>query len=186
MSEECHAMTRREREDLAQLTRQRERVAKTAAKQRSAELLADAEKSLATTFRKEDERWRTIVASAEEEVKAVNARILEHCREEGVPEQFAPSLNTYFLSRGENGLKERRVELRKVAQTRIAALEAKAKSEIERRSLEIQTQLLAAGLDTGAALAFLASMPTAEQLMPALAVGEIEAAVPLPSLRSRE
>ena len=41
-------------------------------------------------------------------------------------------------------------------------------------ALDTQTELLRDGLESGAAIKFLESMPTAESLMPQLAVGEIE------------
>jgi hypothetical protein len=43
----------------------------------------------------------------------------------------------------------------------------------------VQTHLLAGGLESDKASAFLAAMPTAEELMPALSAGEIEAETPL-------
>jgi len=43
--------------------------------------------------------------------------------------------------------------------------------------------LLAGGLESGAAHEFLASMPTADQLMPPLAIAELEASVPITAAR---
>lgn len=168
-------MTARERAELAQLMRRREAVAKTAAKQRAAVVLARAEADLAATFRADDDRWAVVMAAAHAAVEAANAEIARVCREEGVPREFAPSLNTYWLSRGENGLKERRVELRRVAESRVKAMELAARTEIERRSVEAQTAILAGGLADGAARRMLDSLPSADALMPALAVAELEA-----------
>lgn len=71
----------------------------------------------------------------------------------------------------ENGSASRRAELRRVLDTRVTALEKQAITEIERRSLQIQTELMAGGLDSDEARVFLESMPTAESLMPGLAIG---------------
>jgi hypothetical protein len=172
-------LTARERTDLSALVRKRERVAKTDAKQRAAELMADVEAKLAATFKAEDERWAAVMQAAAAAIDAANQEIKRVCREQGVPEEFAPSLNTYWLARGENGLAGRRAELRKVASTRIAAMQLAANSEIERGSLDAQTALLAGGLTTDAARAVLAALPTAESLMPRLSVDELEAAVPI-------
>jgi hypothetical protein len=120
-------MTAREREELAKLVRRREGVAKTGAKQRAAELLAQTEANLAATFAAEDARWAAMIAKAHDAITAANETIRVACREEGLPEKFAPSLNAFWLSRGDNILGERRGELRKVAQTRIAALELAAR-----------------------------------------------------------
>ncbi|TCA23664.1 hypothetical protein E0H66_36290 [Rhizobium leguminosarum bv. viciae] len=50
----------------------------------------------------------------------------------------------------------------------VAALEQKAVTEIERASVDAQTQLAIAGLSSEAALAFIANLPTVESLMPEL------------------
>ena len=59
MSEATSAMTKGDRADLARLTRQRERLLKTAASQRAAELLADFERHLGTVYSfDDDETWK--------------------------------------------------------------------------------------------------------------------------------
>lgn len=165
-------MSRRDRDDLAKLTRRRERVAKSDARQRAAELRADGQAQLATIFRADDARWKEAISVAQAAIDEANAAIDRHCDESGVPEAFRPSVGLGWSSRGENGSAERRVELRRVLETRVTALEKQAFTEIERRSLEVQTSLLAGGLDSAEARAFLESMPTAAALMPGLAVQE--------------
>src|SRR5215211_7373892 len=98
-SPQPEGMTARERGELAQLMRRRETVAKTGAKQRAAELLAQADADLAATFKADDERCATVMAAARTAVETANQEIARVCREEGVPAEFAPSLNTYWLSR---------------------------------------------------------------------------------------
>jgi hypothetical protein len=170
-------MTARERDELARLVRRREAVAKTAAKQRAADLLAQTEAALAAKFKADDARWAVMIERAREAVAAANEAILLACREEGVPEDLAPSLRPVWLERGENRCPDRRGELRKVAQTRIAALELAARTEIERRSVEAQTAILAGGLADGAARAMLETLPDVTDLMPEPAVFELEADV---------
>ncbi len=60
-----------------------------------------------------------------------------------------------------------------MAQTRVAADVKAAKAEIERRSLAIQTELLAGGLESAAARRFLDSMPMAADLMPQLSAADL-------------
>lgn len=177
-------MTKREREDLAALVRRREKLAKAAAKQRAAELLADAEAKLSDRFRSEDERWREAVAVAKAAVAEANRTIQARCEEIGVPEALRPSLVVSWYDRGENMLPARRAELRRAAATRIAAMEQAARTEIKRRSVEVQTQLVAGGLTSGAARSFLETMPTATDLMPTLGEEEL-AALPMGDPRSR-
>ncbi len=170
------AMTRAERTDLGALIRRREKLLKTAAKQRAAELLANFEKQISTIFSyDDDETWKAAFASAEKAVGDAKAVIAEQCRKLGIPPEFAPDLSLGWYGRGENAVSQRRTELRRVAKTEIDALEARAKTEIERVSVEQQTALISDGLTSVAAQAFLEQMPTAENLMPVLDMEQIKA-----------
>jgi vacuolar-type H+-ATPase subunit H len=79
------SMTKYEREDLQRLVRQREKVLKSAAKQRSAEVLADFENQMGQEFRfDQDEVWaeasrlaEAAVSKAQEQIKALLAAKLE-------------------------------------------------------------------------------------------------------------
>ena len=68
-------------------------------------------------------------------------------------------------------------ELRRVAKAKLDAGAKAAKVEIERSSLRVQTELVAGGLHSADARAFLEAMPTADALLPPLTVAEIESAV---------
>ena len=67
----------------------------------------------------------------------------------------------------------RRVELHKLAGTRLAALTKIAKTAIQAAALETETQLLLGGLESSEARQFLAAMPTVEQLMPPLSLDDL-------------
>jgi hypothetical protein len=160
-------MTARERSDLAMLIRQHERVLKSAAKERSAELEADFERQLGTIYRwDQDETWSKARALAQEMTYKASKAIAHRCAELGIPKQFAPNLSLQWYGRGENASKERRAELRRMAVTEIKALEAKAITQIERDSVEAQTKIVAAGLISDAAKAILDGMPSVQALMP--------------------
>ena len=172
-------MTKGERADLGALVRRREKLHKTAAKQRSKELIADFEKQLDHHFSyDDDEIWKVAYASAEEATKKAQAIVAQQCRELGIPVEFAPSIQMGWAGQGENASKERRAELRRLAKTQIDALEAGAITEIERASVNQQTALIADGLTTEAANTFLEQMPTPETLMPVLAVDDVKALLP--------
>jgi hypothetical protein len=166
-------MTKGERDELAKILKARARVAKSVVEQRAAELLADAEQQLAAKYKISDEAWREIAADAVQIVAEADAEIAKRCRMLGIPEQFRPSLNASWYGRGENADKGRRAELRKVAQTRIAAMAKQARVTIETKALDGQTLLAADALESAEAKAFLASMPTVEALMPALDVASL-------------
>ena len=169
-------MTRHERQALAAMTVKRATLAKARSKQLDAERKADVERQLATIFRADDERWAAIMEQADAVSQEADAKVQAILDAAGVPKQFRPTYRAYWSGRGENALAERRNELRRAAYARIAADGQAARLEIERTSLDVQTELLAEGLTTGAARRFLASMPTADDLMPRLDVLSLDAA----------
>jgi hypothetical protein len=129
MSSPASTTTKAEREELQRLVRQREKVLKSAAK---------------------DEVWRKAEELAEQEVSKAQARVAARRVELGIPKRFAPELRLSWYSRGENGMKSRRDELRRVAQTKIGSIEAKAVVAIELSSVNAQTEITAAGLTSAA------------------------------------
>ena len=162
-------MTRSERGDLARLVRQRARLEKAGAAQRKAELLADFEKQVASIYSYDDDpTWQEAMESAEEEARAAQSKVAKRCRELGIPDEFAPGLNLSWFGRGQNAVASRRAELRRVAKTRLDAMEKAARTEIERASVEAQTQLIADGLSSDAAKSFLDGLPAVASLMPEL------------------
>jgi len=119
-------MTRGDRQELAKLARLRERVAKADASRRAAELKADFEQQIAAIYSfDDDDVWRASRAAVSEETDRANAAITQRCRELGIPDEFAPSVASGWISRGQNAAKGRRDELRRVAYTRIDQLEGR-------------------------------------------------------------
>lgn len=171
-------MTRAETSDLLRLVRQRERLAKTAAAQRSAELVADFEKQLGSVYSyDQDETWKAATEAAKKAVAEAQAEVERRCKDLGIPPEFAPSLQCAWYGRGQNATKDRRAELRKMASSRIEAIEKAARTEIERLSLDAQTAIVAHGLQSDAAKLFLERMPPIAELMPSIEVQTIQALV---------
>jgi hypothetical protein len=168
-------MTRRDRDDLAKVARLRAKVAKDGVAQREAELRADVEEQLSARYKASDAAWSEITKQAKEAVDLADQEIARICRERGVPEEFRPYLSLGWYNRGENAEASRRAELRKLAQTRIAAAGRQAKTAIEAKTAEVLTQLIAGGLESSEARVFLESIPTAQQLMPPVTIAELEA-----------
>ena len=168
-------MTKGERADLARLIRHRERLSKAAVAERAAELLADFEQQVGTIYSYDDDAiWKAAKEAGERAIEAAEAQIAERSRELGIPKRFAPSIYWHWSGRGENAFKERREELRRMAQTRITAMEKAARTRIETHSVEAQTALIADGLDSVAAQEFFAKLPSAESLMPQLDAVQIK------------
>ena len=143
-------------------------------KQRAADLLADGEEQIARIYKVDDEAWRDLTAAATAAVRKADAQIAARCREMGIREEFRPGLSVNWYGRGENAVKERRQELQRVLKTRVEAIKAKAISQIELAKVEGLTLLTKDGLESEAAQAFLAAMPTPAMLMPAIDAEEIK------------
>ena len=171
-----HRMTKAERDDLVRLVKQREKVAKTAAEQRSAAMLAEFEQAISAVHTFDtNEVWSAAVAAAVEAAKEANVKVAEEAKRLGIPQEFQPKLTFTWQRRGENEYQQRRAELRRVAKAEIEAIESMARVQIEAQSVEAQTKIIAEGLNSENAIAFLKSMPPIETMMPALDVATIQA-----------
>ena len=80
--------------------------------------------------RREDAAWAEIVQEAEQKVQEADELIAQRCQERGVPEDFRPKLSLGWFGRGANAQRERRAELRKLAQAEVAARVKEAKHAI--------------------------------------------------------
>jgi len=169
------AMSRAEIEDLQRLVRQREKVLKSAAKQRSAELLADFENQMGQEYSfDQDETWDAAYKAADREVAKAQAQVAARCRELGIPGRFAPEVDVHWRVRGyDNLITKRKDELRRMATTRIDAIERQAITQIELQCLAAQEKLATASVTSEAAGSFIASLPGIDTLMPKLSFEEI-------------
>jgi hypothetical protein len=169
-------MTKAERDDLVRLIKQRERVAKTAAEQRSAAMLAEFERQVSSLHNfATDEVWAAAAQAAADAARKCNEEVAARAKELGIPDEFAPRLTFGWSRRGENEYQQRRAELRRVAKAEIDAMEKVARVQIEQASVQAQTEVIANGLTSSAAIEFLKSMPAIETMMPALDVSAIQA-----------
>lgn len=173
---EQRQMTKGEREDLIRLVKQRERVAKTAAEQRSAAMLAEFEQQISALHAFNDNAvWKAATEAAIDAAKAANEQIMAEATKLGIPAEFQPKLQFHWARRGENEYSQRRDELRRLAKAEIDALEKVARVQIESTSVAAQTEIIANGLNSEAALAFLNTLPAIDSMMPALDVTTIQA-----------
>jgi hypothetical protein len=170
------SMTRVEREQLVSLVKQRAKLAKIVAAQRAAELRAAFEQQLDRRYSfDEDATWNAAYLAAEQATAEAEALIAKRSTELGIPTQFAPQIAMGWLSRGRNSCKAERAEMRRVAHSEIEACEKRARTEIERASVDLQTELVAGVLTSEAAKSFLERMPSVQALMPPLEIQRIEA-----------
>jgi len=169
-------MTKGERDELAKITRQRGRVAKSRVEAVKAELLADIESKLSAEFNREDEMWRDAVKIAEQAVADANAHIARVCEERDIPADFRPSVNMLWSIRGRNVDPARRAELRKLAAARVDHIAKSAKLTIEAQEADTLVALYAGGLTSDAAREFLEAMPDPRTLMPTIELDELRGA----------
>jgi hypothetical protein len=168
-------MTKSERDDLAKLIRHREAMMTAAATQRSKELLAEFEQQMASNYSDdEDETWKAVTNAADAVVQEAAEKIAQRCAELGIPARFAPTVKLVWIGRGENALAERRAELRRVAKSRIEALETDALTKIKMFCHEAHSRVLAHGLTSSSAIAFFDSLPDAAAMMPVLEMPAVE------------
>jgi hypothetical protein len=165
-------MNKSDRDELLRLARSRARLAKTEAAQREKILLAEIDDLMAAEFEARDELWADAVVIAEEAAAKANGQIAAQCALLGIPARYAPRLVLHWSGRSPE-FARRQGELRKVAQSRLAALTSAAKLEIDRQQLATETALITPSLESEDARAFLEAMPTAEQLMPSLSLDDL-------------
>ncbi len=168
-------LTKAERADLQKVARLRARVARSAIGTREAELVAQMEAELSATYPQNDPRWDDIAKAAREAVASADSQIARLCTEAGIPAEFRPGMNVYWSGRGENGSRDRRAELRKLGTAEIQAAGLTARAAIDRAELGALERIVSDGLTSEAAQRCLASIPTADELMAAPAVSELEA-----------
>jgi hypothetical protein len=171
-------ITKGERTDLQRLIRDRAKVARADIDAQVAQQLATVEAQLAARYEANLPIWAEITQRAEQAVQEAEAQIAQLCRERGIPERFRPGFILSWYGRGENADKYRRAELRKVAETELAARAKRAKVEIDRSEVAQLTALTRTGLTSAEGRAFLQAMPSVEHLMPPLSLSAVEALAP--------
>lgn len=169
------ALSRNETHDLGMIIRERSKVLKAHIEAEKATVLADFEKQIAAVYEfDQDDIWKAATLKALEVVKEAQETIAKRCEEMGIPKTFAPSLHASWQGRGENMLKERRAELRRVAKAEVDAMAARAVVKVERESLDLRTQVVAMGLLSPEAATFLNTLKPVEDVMHRLDFANVE------------
>ena len=180
MSAVVPQMAASERKELCLIVRRREKYERSIAEQRSAELLADFEQQLATIYEFDtDATWKAAHDEADKVIEEAEAKIALRCAELGIPKECRPGLSFGWHGRGQNAFKDRRNELRRVAESRIEAIERAARTQIERRSIEMQEKIMSDALTSDAARDMLTQLPTIASLMPPIDAAALIDKVPL-------
>ena len=175
MTEESRKLSRNETHDLSMIIKDRTKVLRAHAEEQAAACMADFERQMAASYTfDQDEVWQKATKEALNVVQASQEAIAKRCKELGIPASFAPTISASWQGRGENMLASRRAELRRVAQTSIAAMTKAAITKIEKQALDLRTQVVGMGLLSADAKLFLESLAPIEENMRALDFAEIE------------
>lgn len=168
-------LSRNETHDLGMILKDRAKVLKAHVEHQAALVMADFEQKIAAIYSfNQDDIWKKAMAAATEAVQRANEEVSRRCKEMGIPDSFAPYIGVGWVGRGENAVKSRQDELRRVAKTRIDAMSKEALLKIERQSLDLRTQVVALGLLSDEAKLFLESLAPVEEAMSMLEFAEVE------------
>jgi hypothetical protein len=168
-------MLKHERDALLRLTREQEKLAKSAIVAREAELKADFEEKLAAKYHwASNPVWKAAYTKMAEVHSQQQIVIAAECARMGIPEEFQPQANLSWSDRGENAVKIRQDELRKVAYSRIAAEGRGMDVKNGVVFTEARVKILSDSLETDEAKRFLETIPTAQQLMRPLDLDDVE------------
>jgi len=170
------SLSRADRAGLERLARKRAKLATAQVGERVKTLKAEVEDQLSAIYEFGDELWADVTAAAQVAVQQADAQVAEACRRAGIPDAFRPRLALNWAGRGQNAVPARRAELRKLAHARIDEGAETAKVTIASALLEVETELISGGLESGEASAFIRAMPTADELLAPVDVGELEPA----------
>ena len=168
-------MTKHDLDMLLQLDRNEAKALKAATEARRAQVIAQGEADIARRYTIDHRpEWEKAYQEAQAIIDKLNKRIAADVEEEGSRAEFAPSAEICWLSRGENVLKDRRAELRRVLESEAMAQREAACAAIDLYSVKAQRELLMCGLDTEIAKQILAQRPKLEAVMPMLRLGDLE------------
>lgn len=166
-------LTRSERTDLQRVARMRARVARAAIEAVLSSRLAEFERELQARYQVNDEAWADLMRDAEEYVRRADEELAKRCADLGIRPEFRPSVSATWWSRGENASKDRQAELRRLARLELEAAGKAARQRIDAGELEAVTAIVTVGMGEQAR-ELLEAMPTPEQLVPVLDLGELE------------
>jgi hypothetical protein len=173
-----NSMTKGDRAELGKVLKYRAKVAKGDIENHAGRILANIEAQLAAVYPENHAAWADVTEHTRQLIADADTQIAERCRKLGIPEQFRPSIDFRWYGRGENAIKDRRAELRKVAQMELAARVKAAKNAVDRRTADLLTQLAVDMLESSQAKDFLNAMPSVDDLMPPITLDDLKAIAP--------
>lgn len=169
-------MNKTEREELRRLIRARFKVLRSDVDQRKAELFVELEQEITARFADEDKRWRDAAFVIEKIRLEANGQINDVYRELIGKDQYGTDTDHNLVSiRGVAQPHNNRGLMRKRGEQQIDARCKAALLELERREVDLLTDLATSALESAEAKQFMGRIPTVSELVPASRLREIEA-----------
>lgn len=168
-------MNKGERDELRRLVRQRSKVLREEVKARTAELAADVEQKLVARFYERDEKRLHAEREIQQIIDDANDKIAEAIGKvdhqiTGVGRSAIPPAHIRWDTTD-------RMALRQAAMKDIESRAAAAVLSLSRQEVNLLEQLARGALESDEAMAFLASIPSVGELVPAARMEELEAAL---------
>lgn len=170
------SITKTERAELRSVVRQQFRVLKDEVGQRQAELEAQIDAEVASTWCERDERFaelrRAIDVITDEANDKLRALLVDHPDRDNLSVQrFAPASVSRFSD------DQRRHKLRAAARSDLQARVGSALVKLGRQEADLLRQLAVGALETDEARGFLTAIPSVSELVPASRLRELEASL---------
>ena len=169
-------ITKTERTELRQIVRQQFKVLRAELEQRQVEMIAGLEDEIAEKFRADDEQWAALQHRVHELVMEANRGINDALYESGYTDRGTTErmwLSVRPMSKPDGS----RIELRRHAQSRIAAQVKAAQLDLDRREADTLRSLAVGAIESEEARTFLESIPTVGELVPTTRLAELESAL---------
>lgn len=167
-------MTKADRQQLQTLIRRRFRVLRSDIEQRQAELLADMETQISQRYADDDQTWKAARHEVHEAILEANRRVNDAWRR-AIGDDHEEADYVRMIGVPPQRTAAERHQLRRTAIARIDEQVHDAKLKLERQEVELLERLLVGGLESDEARAFLDTIPTVGELVPASRLAELDA-----------
>lgn len=167
-------ITKAERAELRSIVRQQFKVLRAEVVQRQAELLAEVDQEIADRYAEVDGKWAALEHRIQEITLEANRQANDALRESGY-QLVGGTERMWFDTPRMNQPVRERGELRHQASTRISAQVKGAMLRLDREEADLLRRLAVDAIESEAARAFLASIPTVGDLVAGARLAELEA-----------
>lgn len=171
-------MNKTERDELRRLIRARFKVLRSDVELRKAELLNELDQEIAARFADDDKRWKDATFVIEKIRREANGQINDVYRELIGKDEYGTGQDHNLVSIRYIGQPHNnRGHMRNRGQAAIDARCRAALLELERREVELLSDLATSALESAEARTFMGRIPTVTDLVPAARLREIEASL---------